>query len=214
MAKKAVQAAAGDRARIEIEFDKPQLLGRIFGEFDENLVAIENRLGVYIAARGNRLQIEGEASACARAREVLEGLYSRLLRGEDIDSGMVEAIIAMTGTAPLKGIVRNDAAEPPQVVIRTRKKTIVPRSAGQVPYMQALLAEQSQAFNAASVGKTCAIMLERTGRKPGQLIGKSPWLQSVHLDGTGLAIGDLVEVELVSAGPNSLAGRELRKVAA
>ena len=80
--------------------------------------------------------------------------------------------------------------------------------------LQALLAEQSQAFNAASVGKTCAIMLERTGRKPGQLIGKSPWLQSVHIDGAGHAIGDLVEVELVSAGPNSLAGVKTRKVAA
>ncbi|TXC74212.1 PhoH family protein [Sphingorhabdus soli] len=155
MTKKAVQAAAGDRARIEIEFDKPQLLGRIFGEFDENLVAIENRLGVYIAARGNRLQIEGEASACARAREVLEGLYSRLLRGEDIDSGMVEAIIAMTGAAPLKGIVRNDAAEPPQVIIRTRKKTIVPRSAGQVPYMQALARDDIIfALGPAGTGKT------------------------------------------------------------
>jgi hypothetical protein len=43
------------------------------------------------------------------------------------------------------------------------------------------------------------------GKKPGQLIGKSPWLQSVHLE-TGAAIGDLVEVEFLSAGPNSLAG--------
>ena len=44
-----------------------------------------------------------------------------------------------------------------------------------------------------------------TASKPGQLIGKSPWLQSVHLE-TDAAIGDLVEVEIVSAGPNSLAG--------
>lgn len=80
--------------------------------------------------------------------------------------------------------------------------------------LQALLAEQSQAFNGSSVGKSCEIMLERVGRKPGQLIGKTPWLQSVHIDGSGLAIGDLVEVDLLSAGPNSLAGLPTRKVAA
>jgi len=155
MAKKSVQAVAGDRGRIEIEFEKPQLLGRVFGEFDKNLVAIENRLGVYIAARGNRLTIEGEASACARAREVIEGLYSRLQRGEDIDTGMVEAVIAMSGAAPLAGIARSDAAEPPQVMIRTRKKTIVPRSANQVPYMQALARDDIIfALGPAGTGKT------------------------------------------------------------
>ncbi|HYJ53289.1 MAG TPA: tRNA (N6-isopentenyl adenosine(37)-C2)-methylthiotransferase MiaB [Allosphingosinicella sp.] len=79
--------------------------------------------------------------------------------------------------------------------------------------LQALLGAQQHAFNQASVGKRTAVLLERPGRKPGQLIGKSPWLQSVHLE-TDAAIGDLVEVELLSAGPNSLAGAELMKVAA
>ena len=58
---------------------------------------------------------------------------------------------------------------------------------------------------AASAGAR-EVLLERPGRKPGQLVGKSPWLQSVHLE-TDAAIGDLIEVELLSAGPNSLAGR-------
>ncbi len=149
------QAVAGDRGRIEVEFDRPQLLARVFGEFDKNLVAIENRLGVYIAARGNKIQIEGEAQACARAREVIEGLYRRLQRGEDIDTGMVEAVIAMSGDAPMAGIVRSDAAEPPEVIIRTRKKTIVPRSAGQVPYMRALARDDIIfALGPAGTGKT------------------------------------------------------------
>ena len=55
-----------ERARLEVTFDKPHLLGALFGQYDQNLVAIENRLGVYIAARGNKLQIEGEAEAAAR----------------------------------------------------------------------------------------------------------------------------------------------------
>jgi phosphate starvation-inducible PhoH-like protein len=49
--KKAAEPA-GPRARVEIEFEQPHLLGPLFGEFDRNLVAIEDRLGVYIAARG------------------------------------------------------------------------------------------------------------------------------------------------------------------
>ncbi len=131
-------AQAGDRSRIEVVFDKPQLLGRVFGEYDQNLVAIENRLGVYIAARGNKLQIEGEASAAARARDVLTGLYNRIVKGQDVDSGAVEAVIAMSAEPLLDGIIRHDVSEPPSIMIRTRKKTIVPRSATQARYMQAL----------------------------------------------------------------------------
>jgi tRNA-2-methylthio-N6-dimethylallyladenosine synthase len=74
--------------------------------------------------------------------------------------------------------------------------------------LQAALGRHQLAFNRASVGKTCAVLIERKGKKPGQWLGKSPWLQSVHVEGEA-AIGDLLEVELTSAGPNSLAG-ELR----
>jgi phosphate starvation-inducible protein PhoH and related proteins len=138
MPRKPVQAQMGDRSRLEVVFDKPQLLGRLFGEFDQNLVAIENRLGVYIAARGNKLQIEGEAGATARARDVLTGLYNRIVQGQDIDAGAVDAVIAMSSEPTLDGIIRHDVAEPPSVMIRTRKKTIVPRSATQIRYMEAL----------------------------------------------------------------------------
>ena len=58
-----------------------------------------------------------------------------------------------------------------------------------------------------SPARTCTVLLERAGKLPGQLIGKSPWLQSVHLIGNQ-AIGDLVEVTLAAAGPNSLTGIE------
>ncbi len=71
--------------------------------------------------------------------------------------------------------------------------------------LQAALNRDQAAFNAASVGKTCDVLIERTGRHPGQLLGKSPWLQSVHLT-TDAAIGDLVRVRIDSAGPNSLGG--------
>lgn len=72
--------------------------------------------------------------------------------------------------------------------------------------LQAALNASQLAFNQASVGKRCTVLVERQGRHPGQWLGKSPWLQSVHFSGDA-AIGDLVEVELTEAGPNSLGAR-------
>ena len=79
--------------------------------------------------------------------------------------------------------------------------------------LQALLGEQQLAFNRATVGKRIQVLLERPGRKPGQKVGKSPWLQSVHLE-TAAEIGDVVDAEIVAAGPNSIAGAELVPAAA
>jgi tRNA-2-methylthio-N6-dimethylallyladenosine synthase len=77
--------------------------------------------------------------------------------------------------------------------------------------LQALINGQQLAFNEASVGKRTSILLERKGKLPGQLIGKSPWLQSVHVFAEDAVIGDLIEVDLMSAGGNSLAGDLVRK---
>ena len=155
MPRKPQPAQPGDRARIEVVFDRPQLLGAVFGHYDQNLVAIENALGVYIAARGNRLQIEGEASAIGRARDVLTGLYNRIVHGEDVDAGTVSAAISMSAEPTLDGIIRHDTGEQPPVMIRTRKKTIVPRSATQIRYMEALTRNDVIfALGPAGTGKT------------------------------------------------------------
>ena len=79
--------------------------------------------------------------------------------------------------------------------------------------LQAALGRDQQAFNRASVGRTCTVLIERPGKLPGQMLGKSPWLQSVHVMGDH-AIGDLVEVELTAAGPVSLSGTVRRLLAA
>ena len=79
--------------------------------------------------------------------------------------------------------------------------------------LQALLNRDQHAFNEGSVGKTCQVLIERKGKHANQWLGKSPWLQSVWFDGD-YAIGDLVEVELLEAGPNSLAGRIIEPVIA
>ena len=72
--------------------------------------------------------------------------------------------------------------------------------------LQARLAEHSLAFNRATIGKDTRILVDRKGRLPGQMIGKSPWLQSVCFEGAA-KIGDLVEAELIEDGPNSHEGR-------
>ncbi len=154
MSRKPVPARIGEPARLEVVFDKPQLLGRLFGEFDQNLVAIENRFGVYIAARGNKLQIEGEAEAIGRARDVLTGLYNRLNQGQEIDAGAVQALISMAFEPTLEGIIKHEHDAPP-IMIRTRKKTIVPRSATQIRYMEALTRNDIIfALGPAGTGKT------------------------------------------------------------
>jgi phosphate starvation-inducible PhoH-like protein len=166
--KKAAETAP--RARLEIEFDQPHLLGPLFGEFDRNLVAIEDRLGVYLAARGTRVQIEGEPEAAARARDVLTGLYNRLDQGQDIDAGAVDGVIAMSGQPTLEGIVSNDVSEPPKIMIRTRRKTIVPRSKTQVAYMEALARDEIIfALGPAGTGKTYLAVAQAVQ----QLIGGS-----------------------------------------
>jgi tRNA-2-methylthio-N6-dimethylallyladenosine synthase len=69
------------------------------------------------------------------------------------------------------------------------------------------------AFNQAKVGADTQILVERQGRRDGQMIGRSPWLQSVHVDAAA-ALGDIVDVTLVAAGPNSMTGALRQKAAA
>ncbi len=142
------------RSRAELEFDEPTILGALFGQFDANLVLIENRLGVYIAARGNRIQIEGAEDSVARAREVLKGMHQRLIQGQELDVGAVESLIAMSTEPTLEGIITGGHDAPP-IMIRTRKKTIVPRSAMQIEYMRALAShDMIFALGPAGTGKT------------------------------------------------------------
>ncbi|NUT00605.1 MAG: tRNA (N6-isopentenyl adenosine(37)-C2)-methylthiotransferase MiaB [Sphingomonas sp.] len=68
------------------------------------------------------------------------------------------------------------------------------------------------AFNRASIGKVTEVLIERRGRLAGQMIGRTPWLQSVHVETDALP-GEIVPVTLISAGPNSMAGVTLAEAA-
>ena len=73
--------------------------------------------------------------------------------------------------------------------------------------LQALLEEQQAAFNAASVGNACEVLFERPGRHDGQLVGRSPHNQAVHVDAPNQSVGDIAQVMIESCKPHSVAGR-------
>jgi tRNA-2-methylthio-N6-dimethylallyladenosine synthase len=73
--------------------------------------------------------------------------------------------------------------------------------------LQALLRDQQAAFNAAAAGRILPVLVTGRGRHPGQLAGRSPWLQPVHFDGPAGLVGQIVDVLVVAGHPNSLAAR-------
>lgn len=70
--------------------------------------------------------------------------------------------------------------------------------------LQALLFRQQRDFAKGCIGKEIDLLLEKPGRMPGQLVGRSPWLQPVNVDAKASEIGDIIRVRIIDAGPNSL----------
>ncbi|MEP2988690.1 MAG: PhoH family protein [Parasphingorhabdus sp.] len=200
MTQKANNENKSNLITLDVEFDDPQLLGDLFGEYDRNIVAIENRLDVYVAARGQKLKIEGQKEAVMQARDVLTGIYNRIAKGQEIDAGAVEAIIAMaadprvakTANAAVgNGSTRKDVSEPPKIMIKTKKKTIFPRSTRQAVYMEALAKDDlifslgpagtgktylavAQAVSQLITGTVDRLILSRPAVEAGEKIGFLP----------------------------------------
>ncbi|MEM9138515.1 MAG: tRNA (N6-isopentenyl adenosine(37)-C2)-methylthiotransferase MiaB [Pseudomonadota bacterium] len=80
------------------------------------------------------------------------------------------------------------------------------QKADRLARLQALLTEQQVAFQEAQVGRTLPVLIEKPGRNAGQMIGRSPYLQAVHLDADPSLTGQIVDVAVTGAKPNSLAG--------
>jgi phosphate starvation-inducible PhoH-like protein len=135
---------------ITLAFEDNRIAGILFGEHDRNLALIEHHTGVDILPRGNRLTLRGgTARARTLTREVLEELYKRAREGHAIDTAEVEGVIRLFATLPVEK-KKETARE-----IRTRRKVIRPRSAGQQAYLDAL-AENELVFGIgpAGTGKT------------------------------------------------------------
>ncbi|WP_449393828.1 tRNA (N6-isopentenyl adenosine(37)-C2)-methylthiotransferase MiaB [Devosia riboflavina] len=80
--------------------------------------------------------------------------------------------------------------------------------------LQELVNKQTTDFHASCVGRTLPVLIERVGRMPGQVGGRSPYLQAVHLEGSTDLIGGIHEVDIIGTSTNSLVGRLRQAVAA
>jgi phosphate starvation-inducible PhoH-like protein len=161
---------ASDMTHVVLVFDDNRLIGRLYGEFDQHLALIEQRLGVDATARGNQVTIRGPHDACARARDVMEALYARLQGGQDVGAGDVEGAIRMALT--LENQLALPTLEPKTRLklaqIATRRKTVVARNPAQDAYVRAMdRASLVFGLGPAGTGKTylavayAAALLER-----------------------------------------------------
>lgn len=121
---------------LVIAFDDNKLLSELYGEHDQNLVRIEEGLGVIASSRGNKLVITGKAKARDQADRVLRDLYQRLKSGLDVTAGEVDGAIRMSQAPQGEGgdIVGRQ--------IHTKKRTIGPRSHMQKEYIDALMTHE------------------------------------------------------------------------
>ncbi len=167
---KNVPAGASDMAHIVLTFDNNKLASALYGQFDENLARLEQKLGVDIRSRGNQLTIKGNAAAAEQARRALDHLYSILQSGAEISQsdvdGAVRMAIAPDDQLTLPTLERKGRMAAAQIA--TRKRTIYARSANQDAYMRALeRAEMVFGVGPAGTGKTylavayAAMLLER-----------------------------------------------------
>jgi phosphate starvation-inducible PhoH-like protein len=140
---------------VQLEFDDNRLLPMLYGEHDRNLARVEQTLGVQLVTRGNRLAISGNAESVAIAHRALTALYQSLKRGHSIDRQEVDAALRLArserdGEPSLFGELSGDGAG-----VRTQRRQIRPRSAGQVRYVDALRgSDLVMAVGPAGTGKT------------------------------------------------------------
>jgi phosphate starvation-inducible protein PhoH and related proteins len=125
-----VKTPKGDQVRMVVPFEDNRHLSRLLGEYDGHMALLEERLGIQVHVHGNVVTLTGPADSTGVARDVLERLYVRVARGEDIGPGDIDGLLRHAGS---EGRERDGQAQ-----IRTRRKTISARSPTQTAYIQAL----------------------------------------------------------------------------
>jgi phosphate starvation-inducible protein PhoH and related proteins len=113
---------------LALAFDDNRILALVMGEHDAHLAVIEQRLGVAITPRGNRLSIRGDRTTAEVARTVLLRLYAKATRGEEINRGEIDGAIRMVKVAEEKEAASGG--------VRTRRKTVSARTANQQAYIE------------------------------------------------------------------------------
>ncbi|MYH56516.1 MAG: PhoH family protein [Boseongicola sp. SB0675_bin_26] len=142
--------------KTQLEFPDNRLLIDLFGEFNRNLVQVEEALSVQVMHQGNRLTVFGECADVGRAVEVLEALHRRLEAGREITPGDIDAEIRM-GEDMAVGPSSDQMELFPRgkIEIKTRKKLVEPRTRAQKAYVRSLfLNELVFGIGPAGTGKT------------------------------------------------------------
>jgi len=142
---------------LRLEFADNRLLIDLCGQFDRNLAQIESTLGVQILRRGNQLSLFGTPEVQAQAADALTALYARLEAAKPVEPGDIDAELRMTGTAaPLPDAGDQlEMFQREQVEIRTRRKTVEPRTDAQKAYVKSLFKhELAFGIGPAGTGKT------------------------------------------------------------
>lgn len=192
--------------RIEIAFDDNRLLPMLYGEHDRNLSRIEHQLGVTLASRGNRITVRGPREQSDQALLVLNSLWDRLQQGLPMGDADIDAVISMVSDPELdlfaesddgaesNGQARADALAElsgPGRVIKTRLRSIAPRSVNQARYVEELghndlvfglgpagtgktYLAVAQAVSMLSSGEVDRIILSRPAVEAGERLGFLP----------------------------------------
>ena len=151
-------ASQDDIHETLLEFPDNRLLIDLCGEFDRNLAQVEHGLGVQIFRKGNHLAVIGEGEARGQAAAVLQQLYTRLEAGRSVDAGDIDGLLRLGASPDETGSRSGDQMEmfnAGALEIKTRKKTVEPRTEAQKAYVRALF-EHELAFGIgpAGTGKT------------------------------------------------------------
>ena len=133
-----VLVAPDNATQISLTFDDNHLASALFGQYGQNLALIERRLGVVANSRGNTVTIEGSRDACDQARRVLEGLYDRLKRGDELVQGDVDGAIRLVLSQGSLFDFDPAAARENFEEINLRKRRVRARTAAQDAYIRAL----------------------------------------------------------------------------
>jgi phosphate starvation-inducible PhoH-like protein len=124
--------------QIALTFDDNRLASLLFGQYGQNLALIERRLGVVAEQRGNHVTLEGSRDACEQARRVLDGLYGRLKRGDEVVSGDVEGAIRLAIAQGSLFDYDPATARPSFEEINVRKRPVRARTGAQDANIRAL----------------------------------------------------------------------------
>jgi len=124
--------------QIVLTFDDNRLASALFGQYGQNLALIERRLGVVANSRGNHVTLEGSREACDQARRVLESLYERLKRGDELVQGDVDGTIRLAMAQGSLFDFDPAAARESFEEINLRKRRVRARTPAQDAYVRAL----------------------------------------------------------------------------